>query len=325
MKKPRRTPPRRLSPELRERRAEAFESADRPPREPREPRARDGGESIIKKARGKGEGARAQRPQTPQTPAERPLRIHGLNAVLALWPSKADQLRRLYLRSSRAHELGWLLRELAQRNIAYRIVGEDDLRRLTGTEHHQGIAADLDDEGLRSLEAYLRSLPAENAVDAGSSPRALLWLDGVMNPHNLGAILRSAAHFGVDGILIAKDSPLARPSGAIARVAEGGLFAMPRFAIDGERETIDALRGAGFELFATVVDGGDSLFDIPLPPRLVFMLGAEGEGMSETLRAAADRRLTIPGSGAVESLNVSAAMAVFFAAFRTRYPLALDT
>lgn len=301
MKKPRRTPPRRLSPALRERRAEAFEAGGRGRIERKD-------EAITRDARGGRARAESR---------ERPLRIHGLNAVLALWPSKAAAFRCLYLRSSRANELGWLLRELARQNIAYRIVGDEDLRRLTGTEHHQGIAADLEDEGPALLSDFLASLRESGAQNSC----ALLWLDGVMNPHNLGAILRSAAHFGVDGVLVGEGSPLLRPSGAIARVAEGGLFAMPRIAFGDEGRAITKLRAEGFELVATVVEGGASLFSAELPPRLVFILGAEGEGMSEDLREAADRRLTIPGSGAVESLNVSAAMAVFFAAFRSRYPI----
>ena len=314
MKKPRRTPPRRLSPELRERRAEAADGSGRaksPQRSgPREPSIRRQPEAEQPRERSgwREGGAR-----------EKPLRIHGLNAVLALWPSEVDRLRRLYLSSARAHELGGLLRELAHRNIAYRIVGEDDLRRLTGTEHHQGIAADLEDEGPLELGAFLRALASSELRD---EPSALLWLDGVMNPHNLGAILRSAAHFGVGGVLIGEGSPLMRPSGAIARVAEGGLFAMPRIALGDEARAIDSLKRAGFMLAATVVEGGEPLFELELPRRTIFILGAEGDGMSAGLREAADRRLTIPGSGAVESLNVSASMAVFFAAFRARYPIA---
>lgn len=308
MKKPRRTPPRRLSAELRERRAEARESSRAKPEfiEPtKTPRADQG----TSRRRGGHE---------PERLRERRIRIHGFNAVLALFPSEIDRLRRLYLKSERAHALGPRLRELARRNIAYRIVGEDDLRRLTGTEHHQGIAADLVDEGPVSLEAYLADLEGTKSAE----PRALLWLDGVMNPHNLGAILRSAAHFGVGGVLIGEDSPLNRPSGAIARVAEGGLFAMPRIALGDRLKAMEQLRSAGFAILATVVEGGESLFEVDLPSRIVFILGAEGAGMDEDLRAAADRRLTIPGSGAVESLNVSAAMAVFFAAFRAKHPVA---
>jgi TrmH RNA methyltransferase len=146
-----------------------------------------------------------------------------------------------------------------------------------------------------------------------------LWLDGVGNPHNLGAILRAAAHFGVAAVLLPKASTLAL-SGAAARVAEGGAEALPFVRMGREDNAMAQLRGAGFALAATVVRGGADLFATALPQRLVYVLGAEGEGMDAGLAAACDLRLSIPGSGAVESLNVAAATAVLLAQWRSRTP-----
>jgi TrmH RNA methyltransferase len=145
-----------------------------------------------------------------------------------------------------------------------------------------------------------------------AGPRCALWLDGVGNPHNLGAILRSAAHFGVSALLLPKHSPLAL-SGAAARVAEGGAEAVSFVRLGREDNAIAQLHGAGFALAATVVRGGQDLFSARLPERLVYVLGAEGEGMDTALAATCDLRLSIPGSGAVESLNVAAATAVLLA------------
>jgi TrmH RNA methyltransferase len=134
----------------------------------------------------------------------------------------------------------------------------------------------------------------------------------VGNPHNFGAILRSAAHFGVAAILQSQDSTLA-VSGAAARVAEGGAECVPLVRMGERTQALAQLRAAGFQLGATVVRGGEDLFATPLPQRLVYVMGAEGEGMDPQLAAACDLRLSIPGSGAVESLNVAAATAVFLA------------
>jgi TrmH RNA methyltransferase len=144
-----------------------------------------------------------------------------------------------------------------------------------------------------------------------------LWLDGVGNPHNFGAILRSAAHFAIAAILLPKDSTLAL-SGAAARVAEGGAETVPLVRLGRADNSIAQLHGAGFRLAATVVDGGDDLFDAVLPSRLVYVMGAEGEGMDRAFADACDLRLSIPGSGAVESLNVAAATAVMLAEWRRR-------
>ena len=85
-----------------------------------------------------------------------------------------------------------------------------------------------------------------------------------------------------------------------------------------DREAMAHLREVGFALAATVVSGGEDLFDVEIPDRLVYVLGAEGEGMDRDLAAACDMQLSIPGSGAVESLNVAAATAVLLAAWRAR-------
>src|SRR5690606_6082604 len=118
--------------------------------------------------------------------------------------------------------------------------------------------------------------------------------------------------FGVPGLLLAERSPLAL-SGAAARVAEGGAEAVPMVRLADDADAIARLRVAGFTLAATVVRDGTDVFATPLPQRLVYVLGAEGQGMDESLAAACDLRVSIPGTGAVESLNVAAATAVLLA------------
>ncbi|MFT4197895.1 MAG: TrmH family RNA methyltransferase, partial [Pseudoxanthomonas sp.] len=95
--------------------------------------------------------------------------------------------------------------------------------------------------------------------------------------------------------------------------AEGGAEAVPLVRAGAADAAFAALRAAGFQLAATLVAGGQDLFATPLPARLVYVLGAEGEGMDRGLAARCDLRVSIPGSGAVESLNVAAATAVLLA------------
>ena len=222
----------------------------------------------------------------------------------AVFAHRPEAIRKLYLIESRIPQLQPLLAWCVQNRIGYRVVEEADLGKLAASSHHEGIVADVLRVEPLSLLAWLGSLPP--------GPVLALWLDGVGNPHNFGAILRSAAHFGVSAILQSQESTLA-VSGAAARVAEGGAENVPLVRM-GEREAaLSQLRGAGFQLAATIVRGGEDLFATPLPQRLVYVMGAEGEGMDPQLAAACDLRLSIPGSGAVESLNVAAATAVFLA------------
>lgn len=241
--------------------------------------------------------------------AGRELRLHGLNAVQAVFARRPDAIRKVYLTQARVAALKPLLAWCAAHRVGYRVVADEDLHKLAASSHHEGVVADvLRDEPLR-LEAWLAGL--------APGPQLAIWLDGVGNPHNFGAILRSAAHFGVAGLLLPAHSTLAL-SGAAARVAEGGAEAVPLVRLDPPGPAIAQLHAAGFALAATVVAGGTDVFSAPLPERLVFVLGAEGEGMDPALAAACDQRLSIPGSGAVESLNVAAAAAVLLAGWRAR-------
>jgi TrmH RNA methyltransferase len=232
------------------------------------------------------------------------IRLYGINAVRAVFARRPEAIRKLYLAEARIPQLQPLLKWCVDHRIGYRVVAEDDLRKLASSSHHEGVVADVLREESQALTSWLRVLP--------DGPQCVLWLDGVGNPHNLGAILRSAAHFGIAAILLPKASTLAL-SGAAARVAEGGAEAVPFVRMGRDDSAIAQLRGAGFTLAATVVRGGQDVFATPLPQRLAYVLGAEGEGMDPALAAACDLRLSIPGSGAVESLNVSAATAVLLA------------
>jgi len=278
----------------------AAPSAEAGPRRPRPPRRGDDGPGP----RG-GEHAAAPAGPAPARPSRREeVRLYGLNAVLAVHGKRPQAIRKLYLLQSRVHALRALLAWCVQHRVGYRVVEEADLDRLAGSSHHEGVVADVLRLPEQDLDAWLAALPA-------AAPALAIWLDGVGNPHNFGAILRSAAHFGA-AVLLPADSGLAL-SGAAARVAEGGAEAVPLVRLPQAAQAMARLRQAGFDLAATVVRGGDDLFAAPSPARRVYVMGAEGEGMDAGLAAACDRRLSIPGTGAVESLNVAAATAVFLA------------
>lgn len=237
------------------------------------------------------------------------LRLHGFNAVQAVFARRPEAIRKLYLAEARIPQLQPLLKWCVSRRIGYRVVPEDDLRKLAASSHHEGVVADVLRAPEHALGPWLEGLP--------EGPQCALWLDGVGNPHNLGAILRSAAHFGAAAVLLPKHASLVL-SGAAARVAEGGAEVVPLVRMGRPDNAIAQLRGAGFALAATAVRGGDSLFAAKLPARVVYVVGAESEGMDAALAAACDLRLSIPGSGAVDSLNVAAATAVLLAEWRRR-------
>ncbi len=235
------------------------------------------------------------------------LRLHGVNAVLAMFAKRPQALRKLYLAEALIPRLQPLLKWCVANRVGYRVVADGDLNKLAATTHHEGVVADVLRSEPQPLATWLAAL--------GDGPALALWLDGVGNPHNFGAILRSAAHFGVAGILLPAESTLAL-SGAAARVAEGGAEYVPLVRLPALPQALAQLRDAGFALAATLVEGGNDLFATPLPERMVYVMGAEGEGMDRGFAQGCDLRLSIPGTGAVESLNVAAATAVFLSGWR---------
>mgnify|MGYP002777009806 CR=1 FL=1 len=234
------------------------------------------------------------------------IRIHGLNAVRAVHARRPQALRKLYLAEARIPQLQPLLKWCVAQRVGYRVVDPQDLQKLAASTHHEGVVADVLREDPQPLSSWLRDLAPGRCC--------ALWLDGVGNPHNLGAILRSAAHFGVAGVLVPEGG--AALSGAAARVAEGGAEHVPLVTTPDPAQALPALEAAGFTVVATVVDGGDDVFAAPLPARAVLVLGAEGAGMDRALAARCARRVSIPGTGAVKSLNVAAATAVLLAQWR---------
>jgi RNA methyltransferase, TrmH family len=227
------------------------------------------------------------------------LRIHGRAACLAVAADRFGAIRKLWHSRKRAGELGPLLSKLAAAKVGYREVDDEELTRVAGSEHHEGICLDI----VRLPESTVDDLRERLADEAG--PVLLLALAGVGNPHNLGAILRSAAHFGALAVLLPADGT-ASLSGAVYRTAEGAAERVEIVRYSEPRE----LRLRGFTVLATAADGQRPLYAQPLPARTLLLLGAEGSGLDAASRTVADEVLAIPGSGRVESLNVSQAATV---------------
>lgn len=229
------------------------------------------------------------------------VRLYGLNACRAAFAARPEDLRKVYLAEARIGTLRDVLAFCVKHRLGYRVVEDADLQKLAASSHHEGVVFEMRRPASPTLEALLASLPA--------GPQTLLWLDGVGNPHNFGALLRNAAHFGVAGVLLPPGSPLTL-SGAACRVAEGGAEAVPVVRLDALDSALPALQAAGFALAATLPQGGESLYAATLAPRLVLVFGAEGAGMQPALVAACTQRLSIPGCGRVESLNIANAVGV---------------
>jgi TrmH RNA methyltransferase len=231
---------------------------------------------------------------------------HGLRACEALFERRPDAIVRVYLTAAKKPRFAKLLAWCAANHKGFQIVPEESLRRISGATHHEGIAI-LAKALRRQSFADLLAL-----VEAGRCTGPILYLDGVENPHNLGSILRTAAHFGVAAVA-GKAGELPPLSPAAVRVAEGAAEIVPVCDLAEPAADLRRLAAAGFAIVAASSHRGTPPAEAPLAGRCAIVLGSEGRGVSPSVARVATAEVCIPGTGAVESLNVSVAAGILLA------------
>lgn len=270
----------------------------------------------LRALRGRGSPATAPRRAEPSAPSDarrEPLeRVYGLSAVLAAFRARPDAVARIVHTRDRRAALREVLREAARRRIAYREVGDDELSRMCEAEHHEGVCLWLRTAPTRTLH---------DAIAAVGARGAMLALDGVENPHNVGAIVRTAAYFGVRAVVVQTDAGRALPAAA-TRVAEGGAEHVEVVPVSDLPAALSMLGEAGFEVVGTDVRGSKRLDAHAFGPRTVVVLGNERTGISRAVRARCASVLAISGSGALDSLNVSVAAGIVAHALHRGFPRA---
>lgn len=246
---------------------------------------------------------KSAKPKGPRSAVPREVKVYGVAACDALWRSRREDIIRAYILESAKAKWGNLLKWCAQQRKAYHLVDEAEIARVSGSLHHEGVCLlAREKQPLTEQELFQRLAKKTKSC-------ALLFLDGVDNPHNVGAILRVCAHFAVDAVLVPANSEISL-SGSTCRVAEGGAESVAVVKIANAERTVTALRKAGFQIFATSSHAKLSLFQSRLSGDALFLFGAEGEGLSAAMKRLSERTLSIPGSQNVESLNVACASSV---------------
>ena len=221
--------------------------------------------------------------------------------MLAVFARDPGRVERLFFEPRWAGELAAPCRAMAALHRPYRALAADELARIAGTVRHGGAVA-------IARPLAVPPLDANRAAGWARDGRLLLILDGVGNPHNLGAIVRSAAYFGVARVVLADRPEQALPSAASYRVAEGALerVSLYRASLPG---TLAALK-PGYRIVGTAPGGGVPLAGLRGDRPAALVLGNEEQGIDPAVLALCDAVATIPGSGGVQSLNVAAAAAV---------------
>jgi 23S rRNA (guanosine2251-2'-O)-methyltransferase len=193
-----------------------------------------------------------------------------------------------------------------------RLVESDDerLRQLGGTPRHQGVVA--------RVQALATGHSLDDTLDGVEGPPLLLVLDGVTDPHNLGACLRVADGAGAHAVIAPKDHAVGI-NATVAKVASGAAETVPYFMVTNLARTLNELKERDIRVIGTSDQAERSLYDADLSGPVALVLGAEGHGMRQLTARTCDELVRLPMKGAVESLNVSVASGVcLYEALRQR-------
>ena len=230
------------------------------------------------------------------------LAICGLSAVRSRFEKKPNSIRRLFFDEATAPCVGDICSALATAKKIYRCVEPAELEKISGSIHHGGIVAVVD-------RPVLKSPHPDELREWGQRREPVLLLDCISNGHNLGAIIRTAAFFGVTKLILPDHPSAALPTEATYRVAEGGLDHVEVFLVKRLDLFAHELRKY-YTVIGADTRGGHPDLEVSGYKPIALVMGNEEHGLADEVAAACDRLVTIPGSGWVESLNVSAAAAV---------------
>ena len=240
---------------------------------------------------------------------------YGIHPVRVLLQRSPQRVRQLWLSSSRdaASRLQELRALAGQAGITVVEADDAQLEKLADGERHQGVIVEI------APRASDPETQLEEALEAlGDAPPLLLVLDGVTDPHNLGACLRSADAAGVAAVIVPRDRAVGLTP-VVRKVAAGAAESVPLVQVVNLARTLRELKDRGVWLVGTADDAARTLYDLDLSGPTALVLGSEGEGMRRLTREACDELVSIPMAGAVESLNVSVATGVaLFEAVRQR-------
>lgn len=247
-------------------------------------------------------------------------RIYGIHTVDARLRRNPKSIQRMWVQRDRSDKRINALLQLAEnQGVAVLRESRSALDALVASRH-QGVVAEVVAVPAASVQAGGAWGEADllEAVGSAAAPVLLLVLDGVTDPHNLGACLRSADAAGVTAVVVPKDKS-ADLTPTVSKVACGAAETVPFVRVTNLARTLEALKTRGVWLFGAAGEAEQSLYDVDLTGNVALVMGAEGGGLRRLTREHCDHLVRLPMAGTVSSLNVSVASGVcLFEAVRQR-------
>ncbi len=226
--------------------------------------------------------------------------VYGLHAVRALLLRHPERVRRVQLAERRDDPRAREIEQLAQRHgVGLGRVDAERIRQLVGEVNHQGVIAEVEPLPPWSEDVLLEALQSHAAP-------LLLALDGVQDPHNLGACLRTADACGALAVTVPRDRA-AHMTATVRKVAAGAAETTPLVTVTNLVRTLKLLKDAGLWIYGADAEAQRAAHEADFTGSAVLVLGAEGSGLRQLTRQTCDVMVRLPQLGAVESLNVSVA------------------
>jgi len=230
----------------------------------------------------------------------------GINAVMHLLTHRPDRIRKIAIDKKKSDQprIKALLHAAREADISIEFWNADTIEKTAMHEEHQGVLAEMMPPKL------LTQADLPNLIEDAKKPALVLALDGVTDPHNLGACLRSADAAGVDFVLLPKDNS-ASINPTVRKVSSGSADTVPCVTVTNLVRALKTLQDAQFWVYGLDVnDASVGLYNTTFSGNVVIVMGAEGKGLRELTKTACDYLVHIPMRGSVESLNVSVATGV---------------
>ena len=228
--------------------------------------------------------------------------IYGIHAVEKFLQQTPENSIELLATEGRNPRLLSVIGQTRKAEIPVRFISREELSKLAGSDKHQGCVLQI-----RVVAGQQKSL--EQCISELKPDSLLLVLDGVQDPHNLGACLRSADATGVDAVIIPKDRS-AKLNATVRKVAAGGAETVPLIEVTNLVRSLKDLKTAGVWIYGTSADAEQSIYDFDYKSPVALVMGSEGDGLRRLTVEQCDQLIKLPMQGSVESLNVSVATGV---------------
>ena len=231
--------------------------------------------------------------------------LYGWNACMSAFKKRPESLLRLFFSRTRTTELKAVKAWCVEKKLPFRQLDQESLNKVASGTHHEGIVMVVRPFPCDSVYKLIRgSIPKKGLVVA---------LDGIENPHNQGAILRSCAYFAAKGLIVPNAGTVTGITPSAARMAEGGWESVPIYSSSDLSSSLRDLREQGWCVVGADLSAKKPLSSAKITFPTVLVFGNEQKGLSDRVKRRCNTLVNIPGKGDMQSLNVSVAAGIMLA------------